>query len=226
MKGANVAQRLAVLARVDFTQCEASSIESQKTAAFQLVISPTLALKAQTVALLRGVQIYTKSAAKEMFPALVPFLSRQPGGDLSALNLLKDELVAACKDVRISQHGPLVHFSFVADRPPQNTLEVLSRGVVVHVTMESTLTLPLTHSSDLSPEFPLDPPNNLAESLLSPIMHEGAVLWTDPTGFREDIRLGMPADVTEDYFYMFRQTGEDLQPVARRRCSDLLLELL
>jgi hypothetical protein len=98
----NQEQRVETLRQIDFADA-ALDTESLKSIAFQL---------GQILALIDGIECYTKSEIMGLFPELAPFLRREPEADASVLNRLTAMLHKAVEDVYIRQKGVLNLFCY------------------------------------------------------------------------------------------------------------------
>jgi hypothetical protein len=127
---------------------EKLTIDDYKYIAFQF---------GQTLALLRGQDLYTKTSVTQALPALAPFLRRERETILSSLhvlNAIRDELLRELRGVRVVALDELNLFCLDEDTfgncdelksIARNQLHNQSRGTVVDALRGRVVCFPLTH---------------------------------------------------------------------------------
>jgi hypothetical protein len=122
---------------------EKLTIDDYKYIAFQF---------GQTIALLRGQDLYTKTSVAQALPSLGPFLRREREtilGSLYVLNEVRDELMRELRGIRVVALGELNLFALDADEDgggegDRNQLYNQSRGTVVDALRGRVVCFPLT----------------------------------------------------------------------------------
>ncbi|ELR13196.1 uncharacterized protein ACA1_100110 [Acanthamoeba castellanii str. Neff] len=173
---------------------EKLTIDDYKYIAFQF---------GQTLTLLRGQDLYTKTSVAQALPALAPFLRREREPILSTLHVLnsiRDELLHELRGVRVVAQGELNLFCLDDGDEPKgiacNQLHNQSRGTVVDALRGRVVCFPLTHFFNQGARWPTDDERHdklfherivarfdWVTELVSVCAHNGQFLFVGSKGF-------------------------------------------
>jgi hypothetical protein len=133
-----VNERIQVLKKIDFTELTDLNVKNLKTIAFQICIS---------IALIQGIEIYTKKQACEYIPSLECFIykdSEKMFKNLKLLNQYRDVFLKEIEDVQFFQQNELVCV-FCKKKEKMNSFENQCNGMILDMNREIVLSYPLDH---------------------------------------------------------------------------------
>lgn len=128
-------QRIETLSTIDFEALTLSR-DQWKTLAFQF---------GQMLALICGIELYTKGDIGEAFPALQPFLDREIAGfSTGAINEARDELVDLLSDVYTRTDGSLNLFCYISSVKVKewSRYTLQCRGIIIDLKTERVVAFP------------------------------------------------------------------------------------
>lgn len=210
----NLARRLDVLAKVDFSKIELSP-NTLKSVAFQI---------AQTNALIDGHELYTKQSIQAYVPEVADLIARRPGS-LKALNELRDALLERVGGVYVRQKGALnlLMYGNALAIKDWNLYARQCRGMVIDMAKERCVSFPMdkffrfgegpeVSRESLSPELAVEIVEKVDGSMVSLIEHDGNKQFcckgnfdTPQTARAAQIAARLPIDQlqTDRYFHVF-----------------------
>jgi len=230
------AKRVQLFKEIDYVRCTGLDIKRYKTAAAQMC---------QTICLLQGEEVFTKSECAAKFPDLKPFLYREEEymlKNLHILNKYRDMLVGIIEGVEFVQKDDVLLFS-CKNPQPGNQFHYQSNGLAVECEMlcigypfDNYLTPLSCRPSWIRPEqeFPITPlvDNNNATHYFVSIFRMGrnANLKFIGQDALENDTISKVKDIFKKnrthrllnfdrFTYMFELVGSDAIRLAGMRCK-------
>lgn len=188
------------------------------------------------MALINGIELYTKKAIADHYPGLSTFLYREPiqeAAQLNPLNQYRDTILDTLKGVQTSSKGSLALFYSKPnknDHKQWNFLKYQCRGTIIDVQRERLVCLPLTWPLEHVPSWPVDKRDTPADTVISVCKLENHVFYYADHSFETAVskRVKKQLDTAgldlNNHWYFFTLTENEIVPLGSRHKVTLVLK--